>query len=487
MFLVLSVLVSVSALSRVRDDRTSAFSCFLSDLSAVGVGDSLSVVMTFRVDNPDVVDGRAVVVVPSLEKDGHFVSLRPVSVYSRKAVSGKRVCASGDCREVFLSSLRKRMTFEVDDCIAFTEWMDSCQVVLSFFEWRKKGTPDSYVQLSRKQVGVIYRPKAPEFRPEFRIVEPEVSSDTYRTLGVSVPMAFAEGTAKIDTSLAGNGRALDEFVLSLDNFFSSKKASVKSVSFVGWTSLRGGQQANVSVSRKRAQAVASFVQRAGALCGNSYTVKGEGEDWDGFLSWLGRAKYFGDESLKSLVTETDDLDEAADKMEKLYPEAWREMDSLCFPLLDRISCDIVFKAPSFKNVESLLSAYRAEPRVLSAHDFWSVSKEMEEGSDEWLDVWLRCADLYPEDGTVNLNAAQALLMNGHLADASFYLSRAKDGVMATYVNALWKMSREEYADAVQLLDGIKARSSRAARAWEYLDYLDKLRSNRDVKYIYSAL
>lgn len=461
--------------------QVSTFRCSLVGFDARGMGDSLSISMSCRVDDAGVARGGAVVLVPSLERGEEYVPLRPVSVYDRKSGARRGVCASGDRGEYSFVDLRSRMTFELDNVVRYHDWMDSCKLVFTFLEWRKG---QSLSVLGRYEKGTVLRPEAPAFKPEFRMMEPAVSSESYRTCYIPLYLEFRPGSSKVEESLGGNAALLEDFRESVHGFLSSRKTSIRSVTVAGWTSAEGPQKENAALSRRRAQSVASYLSRKGAFAGYSPSVTGRGEDWGSLLSWVSETLYADDPDVKADFLDVEDPDEAEARAKARLPRFWSTLDSLYFPLMDRIDCEITFRAPSFKTPGDALSAYLAEPRILSAHDYWFMFPELVEGSDGWLDAVLSCVEYYPWDGAANLNAAQALLMTGHPSSASFFLSRAPEGPDTDYVAALWKMDCGQVGDALSLLAPVRSRSSRAARAWEYVSYISELQSNRNVRYIF---
>ncbi len=103
-----------------------------------------------------------------------------------------------------------------------------------------------------------------------------------------------------------------------------------------------------------------------------------------------------------------------------------------YPRLRRSELRIDYTVRNFDNKASR-ELIHTDPHLLSLDEMYRVARYYEPGSEEYLWVFEIAARHYPDDTVANINAAAALLQQGHADAAWSYLEKAGEN-RDSYIN-----------------------------------------------------
>ena len=423
--------------------------------SIVGRGDSLAVTVNYTISNWNVDPSHAVVLAASLRNGEAFATLRPVTVYGRKVASqAVKLVASGNKEEIVVASVPHKLEFSVVDYIPVRGWMDTVRVVIENCDWSKRG---GLVQKSIRQLDMFTKPARPEWTPKWSTQVPDEWDHSFRDLKLTFPVAFDEGSTKYDQFLNGNSEAQKDVLPLLKALTSSRKYSVKNASMKCYASPDIDQKAAATLTKKRAQSVYSFLSRAGAFKNVSPFRDGGGSDWESVERWIEASDLIKDPTMNEIMTSSLPADEKMVAMKRHCPYLWDIVRMECFPLVNRIEFVFSYKPIVLKSADFVRPVYEEDPRLLVPHDFYLLASDSAEFSDEWLDVMMTGASLWPEDQALNLNAAYGLLSRNRFGPAEMFLRNAGKGAWAEYARALWHCARGNWMEAEEALGNLAKR------------------------------
>lgn len=427
--------------------------------SIEGQGDSLRVSLTYTINDWNVDPSKAVVLSASLRNGSSIATLRPVTVYGRKIASqAARLVASGNRSEMVVASVPKRLQFSVVDIIPVRDWMDTVRVVIENSEWSKRG---GLMQKSMRQLDMYVKPLRPSWSPSWKTLEPQAWGNNMRDVLVSVPVAFDEGSSKFDQFLNGNRHELDEILPFLKALTSSKRFSVRSASMKMYCAPEGDDKSALALTKKRVQALYTFLTKSGAFKYVAPTREGAGNDWVGTVKWMEESDFSDDSMVREILSSSLPVDEKIVAMKRHCPRQWAAVDSLCFPKLNRVEFRFSFRPLALKDASFVRPLYVEDPRLLVPHDFYLLAMDAGEFSDRWLDVMLDGARLWPNEKTLNLNAAYGLIQRGQFGLAGEFLRNAGDDPWKDYLQGLWHCGRGEWMTAEEVFSELESRDSRA--------------------------
>ena len=95
--------------------------------------------------------------------------------------------------------------------------------------------------------------------------------------------------------------------------------------------------------------------------------------------------------------------------------------------------------------------YRERPQNLSQEEFYRLAQTMEQGSDEYNEVFETAVRMFPSDPVANLNAANNAMQRGDLEAAERYMSKTGNTSGSVYARAVLAYLKEDYATASSLL------------------------------------
>lgn len=105
-------------------------------------------------------------------------------------------------------------------------------------------------------------------------------------------------------------------------------------------------------------------------------------------------------------------------------------------------------ASQYASAQELIQKMEQNPSVMSRNEFFAASKAYSPGSAGFNKVYETAVKYFPNDETVNLNRASALMQAGDTAGAKLYLDKAGESADAVYSRGAWYFKRGNVQQAV---------------------------------------
>lgn len=102
---------------------------------------------------------------------------------------------------------------------------------------------------------------------------------------------------------------------------------------------------------------------------------------------------------------------------------------------------------SYTSLEDILRVLKTNPQKLSKEEFYRAAQSMEQGSDEYNEVFETAVRMYPDDEICNLNAANTAMRQGRFGQAARYLEKSGDTPAAIYARGVLAALQKDYAEA----------------------------------------
>ena len=105
-------------------------------------------------------------------------------------------------------------------------------------------------------------------------------------------------------------------------------------------------------------------------------------------------------------------------------------------------------ASQYASAQELIQKMEQNPSVMSRNEFFAASKAYSPGSAGFNKVYETAVKYFPNDETVNLNRASALMQAGDTAGAKPYLDKGGESADAVYSRGVWYFKRGNVQQAV---------------------------------------
>ena len=105
-------------------------------------------------------------------------------------------------------------------------------------------------------------------------------------------------------------------------------------------------------------------------------------------------------------------------------------------------------ASQYASAQELLQKMEQNPSGMSREEFYAASKAYTPGSAGFNKVYETAVKYFPNDETINLNRANALMQAGNTEGAKLYLDKAGESAEAVYSRGVWYLNRGNVQQSV---------------------------------------
>lgn len=255
-----------------------------------------------------------------------------------------------------------------------------------------------------------------------------------------------------------NRTELDSVQYSLETVKQNLNLTVTGIYITGYASPEGAIPYNLSLSQKRAETFAAYVQKHNPeFKKNLWHVAWKGEDWDGFIAqvaqaeeWPARAK------VQEAIEQCDDNQDGCEWKirQQLSPTDYRYLIDELYAPLRRNEYRIEYEVRSF-NLDEAKDILMTRPDLLSVAEIQRVADSYGRNSDAYRRALEVAVSTYPDNQAARNNAALAAVETEHYDEAIALLENAKDGAslnllgVAYYKNGQPDKAENAFARAVE--------------------------------------
>ncbi len=401
-----------------------------------------------QLDSMKVRPNQTLVFTPVVEDDNNTATLRSLIVNGRKQhyVYERN---NGNKNYPDAIELQRRngeeQAYDYREAIALEPWMRDARVRISIdtcgcgnLMGRNAGTPVDVNPHWDKKCGIIYATPASL-----------ADDDPVFSLQGKAYLDFPVNRTELHPDYHNNAAELHKIMATIDTVRNNSKVTITSISIHGYASPEGSYSNNTRLAQGRAATLTDYVKRQYDLPAEVYHVESTPEDWAGLESFLEQSNLPEKEELLKIVRSDMEPDPKDAYLRKNFPEAYNTILNACYPYLRHSDYRVEYKIAPMTDQEAA-ELLKTEPRLLSLTKMYRIAKLYPEGSDDYNNVLLTAANIYPNDEAANANAANVAIKQGNVILAKEYLKRAGNNATSLNVQGIIAMMEDRYDDARQL-------------------------------------
>lgn len=439
--------------------------------SVVKAGSDVKVRLDMALDSVDLKAQHALVLTPVLQsKDGQTEkTLAPVivngrirqKVYDREIALGYVEAGSTPyavvCRK---NDTSQRVTYEVS--VPYEKWMRGASLVL---REEAEGCASCGMGEYEQALGDIL-PVRSIAEPTYVTVsvEPRAEEVKRRDEQCELHLNYRVGRSEVLPSLGNNREELKRLQDMVDRVKANNDFTLTGFRITGYASPEGSYKSNITLSERRAKALADYFRRANNWDSKLFTTDWKGEDWEGLRKAVESSSLDTKEQVLAVIREEENPDARDAKLRaidggKTYNTLLKDF----YPPLRRSFCVVDFTVRPY-TLEEAKRIIHDNPKLLSLKEMYGVAKSYPEGSDEYNDAFLTAQRLYPNDADAVTNAATVWIAQGKTAEAKAALQQVEQTAGVCNALGIVYAKEKDYARAEEMFAKAAAQGNSEAKA-----------------------
>lgn len=294
-------------------------------------------------------------------------------------------------------------------------------------------------------------PARPVIAPSYLFVRPVAEVVKARSLEGQAYVEFDVYKSDIQPELANNRQELGKIIASIDSIRNNPDAKNISLSIKGYSSPDGPYEQNAALAKARTEQLSKYVKKLYKFDNNTLTTSYEPEDWEGWRRLVDASDLPHRQEILDIM---DNKKLTLDQKEIRIKEFADDYDTMRGDILKRLRHSdyvISYTIDSYTSAEDIRKVLNTRPGNLSLAEFYTAAEGYTEGSEEFNNIFLTAVKYYPNDEAANLNAANAYMANGQLAEARRHLEKAGKSGEALYARGVYQALTGNYNEAVDYL------------------------------------
>lgn len=453
------------------------------NLKAACLNKNMHVTADFVLDDLKLSANRMLVLTPVIEdKAGHIAVFRPLMLTGRS----QHYVFLRQGSQNYPDAMEARrlngtaQTVSYDEYVGYEQWMANQDATLRVsvdtcgcgnLLGKDAGQPVAINEL-KEEIDVLKAMKCPFVMPQ----------------AAETPEFFVEGAAYVTYELDSislkplkfnNPRELAKIYSDIEKVTRDSLLTITKVSIHGFASPEGRFDHNTYLARERAKTLLEWVKNE---CADKKVKVGEfasdftPENWEGFIDSLNNHPELAHRDEILAIAKSDmEPDQRDAAIKKKYPQQYRYALKNWFPYLRHADYKVGFRLGQV-GLEQVKELVKTRPQVLSLNQLFQAAQSYEVGSADFRQVFDVAVRMYPEDETVNVNAACAALMSGDKENAANFLKKAGNTPQAINARGALALLEERYDDAEALFR--QAKAAGLAEADANIELLNKVKNNK---------
>lgn len=272
------------------------------------------------------------------------------------------------------------------------------------------GCADCRKELSTLSLGNIPNP------PRVAFIIPEAVTEEERWTPVYIHFPWDQ--AVILSGFMGNAAELEKIDRLMSSVTENPNVRLEQIHLKGYASPEGAYSYNTRLAARRADAVGDYIRTQYRPQESLLLIESEPEDWAGLRSRVDSSDLAYRSQVLAVIDHTTDPDARDEQIRRLDAgHTYRYLLENYYPVLRRVDCGIKYTIEEPYTLAEIQEMVKNNPDRLSLNELFLVAGTYPPGSDDFNQVFVIAARLYPEDEVVNANRAAAALQANDLETA----------------------------------------------------------------------
>lgn len=321
---------------------------------------------------------------------------------------------------------------------------------------RKPWMTDATLKLNSRQCGCcsavlseysdpVARVRRVTYEPVFSYVTPLDSGVKEFKLEGSAFVNFPVNRTELYPDYMTNPAELRKITGTIDSVRGDKDITITSIFIKGFASPEGPYDNNVRLAKGRTATLKQYVENLYHFAPGFIRTDFLPEDWPGLKKYVEGSSLANRAAILAIIDSPLEPDARDAKLKATYPADYDFLLRTVYPSLRHSDYVINYNVRRYTSLEEILAVLRTAPQKLSPEEFYRAAQSMEEGSEEYNEVFETAVRMYPDNKVANLNAANSAMRRGEYARAARYLSKAGAGADVEYAHGVLAALQKDYA------------------------------------------
>lgn len=408
----------------------------------------MNVSMNLDLTPLNVKSNRAVLISPVIINGTDSVALPEVGIYGRRRYyyyvrNDQSILTAADGTAYRTAEMPQSIPYTATT--DYREWMDGAQLKLNY---QLYGCCSDVLDEDAQMLASWDKPEP--FVPQPVFIRPEAETSKSRELSGTAYIDFYVNKTFIAPEYHNNTAELAKIQQTIDGVRSDKDVTITELFIKGFASPESPYSHNTKLAKGRTEALKQYVQKLNHFAEGVITTGYEPENWEGLRKAVVEDKTLTNrEGILAIIDSNLEPDAREWKLKSTYPTEYRYLLKEVYPYLRRSDYRIGYTIRTYTDVEEIKRVLKARPQNLSLNEFFVAALSMEEGSDEYNEVFETAVRMYPDSEVANLNAATVALKKNDLEAAGRYLQKAGNSAQAAYGRGALAFLKADYNTALQ--------------------------------------
>ena len=439
--------------------------------SVVKSGPDVKVRLDMALDNVDLKAQHALVLTPVLQsKDGQIEkALAPVIVNGRirqKVYDREQALGYADAEVAPYAVVRRennasqQVAYEVS--VPYEKWMRGANLVL---REEAEGCASCEMGEYEQALGTIL-PVRQIAEPAYTAVyvEPRAEEVKRRDEQCELHLNYRVGRSEVLPNLGNNQEELKRLQDMVDRVRANNDLTLTGFRITGYASPEGSFKSNMTLSERRAKALAEHFRRANKWDRKLFTTDWKGEDWEGLRQAVEASSLDTKDQVLAVIRDEENPDARDAKLRAIDGgKTYNTLLNDFYPPLRRSFCVVDFTVRPY-TLEEAKRIINENPKLLSLKEMYGVAKSYPEGSNEYNEAFLTAQRLYPNDADAATNAAAVWIAQGKIAEAKAALQQVEQTAGVCNALGIVYAKEKDYARAEEMFTKAASQGNTEAKA-----------------------
>ena len=450
--ILLSAALTVTAFASVAETTGQPF---VQNQRMVRNGELVTIDMDIVLSDIKVDRNHAFILTPVLVNGANEVVLPAVGLYGRNRyyhyIRGGKGMLSGE-REMSFQSKDAPASIPYNINIAYETWMEGSKLILRDCNY---GCCNLLLGCEEMAVaGPFESPRQiPEvFEADFAFITPLAETTKTRSVDNRAFIDFPVNKIVIYPDYRGNVVELAKIRNNIDSVRNDRDITITSLSIKGFASPEGSYSNNERLAKGRTEALKDYVESLYHFGQGFIRTSYDPEDWGGLREYVVTSALPNRAGILEIIDSNLAPDAKDARIKRDYPGDYAYLLREVYPALRHSDYTINFTIREFTDVNEIRNLVKTAPQKLSLNEFYLAAQGLDQGSDDFCQIFETAVRMYPTDNAANLNAASASMSRGDLKAAEAFLKKAGDSAEAVYTRGVLAAKQHDYATARVLLE-----------------------------------